>query len=368
MTPTELSKAYATANAAWTSRSVGNSIEGRDLAESTAAKNRLFKDPEALQVLNAGTNTIDATLQRDAVLNVIVSDFSRRLLPLQAFTTVFQRVPLLGTNKVQVPFYALDAGGSTSFKSTDGYLAGDTATDNREIQVGKRADADVLDDTKQYDRKYQGLSLSSEELARQPFLNTVALARFKAEKLANDILQHVLGIITAANYGAAAITKVTALFGSDDLAALKLACKLWPEGTRSLVLDSAYDAALLKDPAFKAAYAAASDRAIREGKILPVVFGFNYLENPTIPGNGENLVGFAAQQSAILFAQAPVPPAPAVLNAGTTYSVATDDTTGVSLEYRAYGNSQRDRAENYIEANYGFAKGLAEALKRIVSA
>lgn len=368
MTPTELNLRYASLNAPWHCRAYGNPVSPEDLAKSNADKNKFFNDPATREVLNAGTNTIDSTLLRDAVLNAVVEDFSRRLLPLSAFSTVFQRVPLQGTNKVQVPFYDLDTGASTSFLASAGYVAGDTATDNREIQIGKRAPADVADGTKQYDRKYQGVSLTSEELARQPFLNVVQLVRLKVDKLASDILAHVLGIITAANYGAAEITKVAALFNSDDLASLKLACKLWQDDTRSLVLDSAYDAALLRDPAFKSAHSAGTDRAIREGKLMPRVYGFDYHEVPTIPANGENLVGFAAHKAAILFAQAPVPPGPEVRNAGTVYAVATDSKTGVSLEYRSFGDNQADSSRHIIEASYGFAKGNGNALKRIVSA
>lgn len=356
------------ANAPWASRARGNTVSARELAASTAAKNRLFKDPQNMAIImNAGVNTIDSTLQIDAVLNATVADFARRLLPLNAFSTAFHNIPLLGSNKVQVPYYALDSGASTSFKHADGYVAGDTAVDNREIQIGKRADADVLDDTKQYDRKYQALSLTSEEFRRQPFLNIVQSAKMKAAKLASDILNHVLGIINAANYGAAAVTTVAPLFDSEDLADLKLACKDWDEGLRSLVLDSEYDAALLKDSTFKSAMNAGTDRAIREGKIAPIVFGFNYFEHPSIPENGEGLKGFAAHKAAILFAQAPVPPSAEVVNGGTTYSVATDPASGVSLEYRSFGDSQADRAVHIIEASYGFAKGNGNALKRITT-
>ena len=42
--------------------------------------------------------------------------------------------------------------------------------------------------------------------------------------------------------------------------------------------------------------------------------------------------------------------------------------TGISFEYRQFGDSVKDSAFHFIEASYGFAKGNANALKRITSA
>jgi hypothetical protein len=188
------------------------------------------------------------------------------------------------------------------------------------------------------------------------------------EKLASDIVADVLTVVTNANFGAAAIIKAAALFDSDDLATLKVACKLWPEGGRGLILDSAYDASLLKDAAFKSAMNAASDSAIKEGRLFPRVFGFSYTESPTIPANGENLVGFAVFQSAVLVAFAPVPPVQEVRNAGTTYQLVVDPMSGVALEYRTFGNNVLDTATHLVESSFGWAKGNGNAIKRITSA
>ena len=347
----------------------GASIDMKIIGRASMARAQFFKKHMAKireTVMNAGVNTIDATLQRDVILQTIITDFARRVLPLTAFSTVFQNVPLEGTNKVQVPFLDLDASASTSFKHADGYVAGDTSIDNREIQVGKRADADVLDDTKQYDRKYQGLQFTSEEFARQPYLKLEELARLKAEKLASDIVAHVLSIITAANYGAAAVAKAAALFTPDDVADLVGACKTWPESGRSLILDTDYHVALLKNSGIKGALEYGGAEAIREGRI-PILYGFNYREINTIPANGENLKGFAVFMSAILFAAAPVAPAEEVRRDGTVYSVVTDPLTGISLEYRNFGNSPMDYAGHFIESSYGFEKGNGNALKRITT-
>lgn len=341
------------------------SITMEQLKQDSIARAHFIEKHAAkiLPVLN--TNTVPAGLQRSVILQTVVKDFPRRIAPLLLFATKFENVPLEGTNKVEVPYYDLDSVATKSFKFTDGYVTGDTVTAVREIQVGKRADADVLDDTKTYDRKYIGMGFTSEEMARQPYLKTLELAQQKADNLLQAITTHILSGVTAAAFGAAAKTEDADTFDSDDVIDVKLACKLWPREGRGLLLDSAYDANLLKDPAFKAAYAAASDLAIKEGRLFPRVMGFDYSEWPTIPENAEKLVGFAVFKSALLVAFAAVPPAEEVRRAGTTYQIVTDPTTGIVLEYRTFGDGQMDSASHIIESSYGFAKGNGNALKRI---
>lgn len=351
-------EAFNDATKAWQR---GASIGMDVIRNSAIAKANFFRKFENRLVQVFNTNTIATELKRQVILQGSIRDFVRRLLTLSMFSTVHQNIPLEGTNKVSVPFYDLDTSASTAFVSGTGYTTiGNTTTDQREITIGEGATNG--------DRLYQALSFSSQEIARQPYLNIAELTKLKAEKLASDIVADVLSIITNANFGAAAITSVAELFDSDDIADLKYACRTWPELGRSLMLDSAYDANLLKDPAFKHALNAASDSAIKEGRLFPRVMGFDYTENPNIPSNSENLVGFAVFKSAILFATAPVPAVEEVRNAGTVWEMVTDPQTGISFEYRRFGNNVTDAATNVIECSYGFAKGNGNALKRIVSA
>lgn len=339
----------------------GNDVAPKEITAAAVAKANFFRKHKNALVSAMNTNTIDAGLQRQVILqDVVIRDFKRRVLGLDMFSTVFRNVPLQGLNTVEVPYYDLDSSASTNFVSGTGYTTiGNTSSGKKEITVGEGATNGK--------RKYQALAFSSQEIARQPYLKIAQLAGLKAEKLAYDIEQDVLSIITAANFGAASVTKAAALFTSDDLADLKAACKAWPAEGRGLVLDSAYDANLLKDPAFKYALNAASDSAIKEGRLYPRVFGFDYVENPNIPTNSENLVGFAFWKYAILVAFAPVPPTDEVRRAGTTWELVTDPDTGISLEYRAFGNNVTDAATHVIESSYGYAAGVTTALKRIVT-
>lgn len=324
-----------------------------------------------IEIMN--TNTISAGLQRQVILqDVVIRDFARRVISLNMFGTVFRDIALQGLHTVEVPYYDLDTSASQSFKNATGYnTAGNTSSGVREIVVGQGPNDDGAFGLG-HNRAYQMLQFSSWEIARQPYLKVAELAGLKAEKLAFDIFQDVLSVITAANFGAPAITKAANQFDSDQIALLKLACKAWPEMGRGLMLDSAYDANLLQDPSFKYALNAASDSAIKEGRLFPRVMGFDYCENPNLsnlPNPGiANLVGFAVWKYAILVAFAPVPPIEEVRQAGTVWEMIIDPPTGVTLEYRRFGTNNTDTASNIIESSYGFAKGLGTALKIITSA
>lgn len=340
----------------------GNTVSASALADASKQRGVFHMENRAKLLPVMNTNTVPTELKRNFILQDKIFDFSRRLLPLSSFSTNFGNVPLEGTNKVEVRYFDLDSSAATSFVTGTGYTTTtDTTVGVREIQIGNNGGNAALN----CDRKFIGLSLSSEELRRQPYLSIMDTVGLKIDRLADRVLAHVLGIITVANYGAAVVAEPPAAFDSNDLADLKLACKLWPSGGRSLFLDSAYDANLLKDNAFKSALNAASDSAIKEGRLYPRVYGFDYIENPTIPDNSEKLAGFALFKSAILFATAPVPPLEEVRAAGVSYEVFTHPLSGLSFEYRTFGDAVTDTASHFIELNYGFAKGNGNALKRI---
>jgi hypothetical protein len=335
----------------------GDDIKPSDIHNALRFKAEVYTSNEMMQAVNA--NTVDAKLKRSAIIQSAISSFARRLLPVQSFSTVIDPVPRLeGNNKVSVPYYGQDVSDSQSFDSATGYsTVGNTDTSAREIEIGEGA--------AQGDRIFQALQLSSSEIARQPFLKAVELLKLKLDKLASDIIADILSIVTEANYGPAALVKSGELFNSDDLVSLKLLCKLWPENMRSLILDSDYDASLIKDPTFKSAYQAAFDSVKTEGQLFPRVMGFDYIENPNVPNNGENLKGMAVHKSAILVAFAPIIPISEVQNSGTEYETFLEPKTGITLSYRSFGDSVMDRAVHLVETSYGYAKANPDGIKRI---
>jgi hypothetical protein len=298
--------------------------------------------------------TISSELKLNVVLDSALMALREALLPLNSFSTVFNSVPLQGTNKIAVPFYPLATDATSDFNGT--YSFGDTnAINSREITVNKR--------------KYQALSFTSSELARQPYFNPEQLGFLKGRKLAEDILRDVLSVVTLANFGAAIHTGAASGFDSDDMITMKtvLDQSKWAKTSRSMVLDNAYEGALLKDAAIKNAAAVGSATAIQNGR-LPQIAGFDVIGTNLVPDNGENLVGMVALPEAILVAFSPVQPSPGVRANLTAYEVATDPETGLTIEYRSWGDPDTDTEKSVMEVNYGFAKGHEAALKRIVSA
>jgi ATP-dependent protease ClpP protease subunit len=351
----------------------GNKSDMEVIRNAAIEKAHFFRKARNRFLEIANANTMPAQLQRQVILqDVVIRDFARRVIALSMFGTVFRDIPLQGLHTLEVPYYDLDTSASQSFKNATGYnTLGNTVTGVREITIGQGPNDDGGLGVG-HNRAYIGLQFSSWEIARQPYLKIAELAGLKAEKLAFDIFQDVLSVISVANFGAAAIVKAANQIDSDQIALLKLACKAWPAEGRGLMVDSAVDANLLQDPSFKFALNAASDLAIKEGRLFPRVMGFDYAENPNLsnlPNPGiANLLGFAVWKYAILVGFAPVPPVEEVRNAGTVWEMVIDPPTGVTLEYRRFGTNVTDTASNIIESSYGFAKGLGTALKAIVSA
>lgn len=299
-------------------------------------------------------NTIAAGLKLDVILDEALRAFSKEILPLKAFSTAFYDQPLHGTNKVSVPYFPLESAASTDFDGT--YVFGNTDTQLREVTINKR--------------KYQSMSFTSSEVARQPQLRPEEYGRVKGQKLAEDVITDILSLVTAANYGAAGFTGLAATFDSDDVVDIGMACTQanWPRIGRSLILSPAYYAGLIKDKDIKSSPSVSiTDEAMKAGRI-PQLHGFGVHETIMIPANAENLVGMVVYSSAVLVAFSPIAPAPDVLNQLTDYRSVTDPASGITLEYRAWGSADTDTAKAVIECNYGFGKGEAAAIKRMVSA
>lgn len=308
-----------------------------------------------LPVLNAGTNTISADLKRVAILQETIRAFALRLLPLRLFSTVFNNVPLQGTDEITVPYFPLRTDASNNWNAANGYVfSGTTNTQAKKITVDKR--------------KYQPLDYSSETFRRQPGFNVAALGAMNAERLAADVLFDVLSIVTESNFGPAVKSIDPAGYVSDDVVDLQTAANdlNWPETGRGLIVNTAVDGALKKDNAFKLALNIGGTEVIRGGQ-LPNVFGFQYAYMPNFPTNSENLIGMITFASAILAAFSPVEPAAGVRSRLIAYDVVTDPQTGISMNYRHWGDPQMDKDYEVIETAYGFEAGETAALRRLTS-
>jgi hypothetical protein len=264
-------------------------------------------------------------------------------------------VPLQGTDTIAVPYYPLQTAASSNrdVTASPSYVFGQaTNIQSKLITVNKL--------------KYQPLDYSSAEFRRQPFLDVIKLGAMNAERLGIDVITDVLSVVTAARFGAAAITTAAAAATSDDVVALRGMCNRanWPELGRSLIVDSTLDDSLQKDPAYKLALNIGTASVIQQGQ-MPNLSGFEYAWMPSLPDNGEKLIGFAAFASGIISAFCPIDPAAGVRAQLYAYEIVTDAATGISFNYRHWGVASDDRDYEVIECAYGYEAGQPEAIKRI---
>lgn len=310
---------------------------------------------DSYKLRNEGTNTIDTTLKQDVILDQVLKAFSYKLTPLSLFSTKYEANPLRGSNKIQVPYIALQSAASTAWNASNGYVGGDTATDNKEITVDKRY--------------YQAMRWTAEEMARQPYLLLAEHATVNGEKLAYDVWIDILGVVTASNFATAAYTGAASAFDSNDGIDLETAATnaKWPESGRLLFLNTAFDNALKKDNSVKLALNVGGSEVLRTGK-LPNLFGFTYGRDANVPTNSENLAGFIGFKSAIAIANAPIAPGEDEIRAGLLYQTMTDPTVGLTLMSKRFGQPQMNRSFWVVEAAWGKAPLESAALQRIVSA
>lgn len=312
-----------------------------------------------MPLMNA--NNVDAALKRVVILQDMIRAFSRRLLPLRAFSTVFNGVALAGTGQVVVPYFPLDTTASQDFVQANGYQFPSSSNANsKTINVSQAAGGK---------RKYQDFSFNSDEFRRQPYFDSVMLFRLKAEALASDVFVDVMSVVKRATFGNPVKTKAAAAFNADDISDIKGACTRadWPDAGRSLLLDSDYEAALTKDSQIVGSLDQRAAAVVIEG-LLPMLKGFQPYSCPRIPDNGENLKGAAVFQSAVLFATAPIEPTPDVRAQMTQYEVIVDPQTGASFELRRWGDPTKDTSYQVAECNYGYTAGEVAALKIIAAA
>ena len=192
------------------------------------------------------------------------------------------------------------------------------------------------------------------------------LGRLKGAKLAEDVLLDILSVITKANFGEAILTRNATDFDTDDI--IDLETKIdeleWPDSPRGMLLKSSYMANVKKGIKTSGGLANFGFSALGE---LPNLLGFSFSKFNRLPHNNEKLQGFVVYPSAIMVALAPIQPTANVMKQLSTYTTYTDPQTGLTLEYRAWGDADTDTSKEIIECNYGFGVGESKALKRIVS-
>jgi hypothetical protein len=209
--------------------------------------------------------------------------------------------------------------------------------------------------------------LTDKQIAEQPQLRIEQFGRQKGFQLAKKVLQDVLSLVTAANYGAAAFTGAASGFDADDVADLETTCDEadWPEIGRSLILKPTYHGSVVKDNAVQGTLGVDQSPVLSESRVRRL-HNFDLYKSSLIPANGENLVGLAVHPDAMLFASRYLAP-----QEGADYADAralTDAETGITIGFRKWYDKDSGQMRNVLETLWGKLKGNGSACKRLVSA
>lgn len=290
-------------------------------------------------------------LNDNIIIQKALEAFKAGLLPITTFATNFSdEIVSKRGEKITVPYVpAQDA--AQDFNGT--YDMQDADASGIEVPINKH--------------KFVSWGLTDKEIANSSVLSLELFGAQKGFQLAKAVVQDILSLVTAANYGAAVFTGLASTFDADDVVDIGVACDnaSIPESPRNMVLNPNYYGALLKDNAIQSTSLFGSSEPVQAGRISQID-GFNLAKCPTIPANGENLVGFVAYPSAIAIVMRYLAP-----QEGNKYSQAisvVDPETKITLGFREWYSEDTGTKKKIIECNYGFSKCEAAALKRMVSA
>lgn len=198
--------------------------------------------------------------------------------------------------------------------------------------------------------------------------DTFKVASTASNALAGTAIDVTSSNVTDATISVAGYTGAASGFGLTGVSKLQRVANdnNWPEGRRSLVLNSAFNQYAILDSGVVSALNYGSNEAVRKGTV-PELLGFGYHGGRYVPANSQNLNGFICLPSAILFACAPIAPTPAVRKMLTAYEQFTIPELDFVITYREFANAQMDTDQTIVECTYGYTTGEAAALKRIVT-
>ena len=190
--------------------------------------------------------------------------------------------------------------------------------------------------------------------------------RENAKSLAKTVMQDIYTVITAANFPTVAFTGAATTYDSDDIADFWVDAETanWGD-TRHNVMNVPYIGNLLKDPDLKNVEKSGTDATLRRGEV-GIINGFDVHRTKVLPGNGENLVGYITDGTAIAIAMAlPEPPSDQDVQ---DFAVASDPESGLSILVRRHYAPAPGKSFINVEAVYGFKKIRSEGLQRCISA
>lgn len=283
------------------------------------------------------------------VAQAALQPFMSALLPLQAFSSNFSPQPADKLDTVRVPV-----------------IGAPSASGDFEGDYTENADSTVTVVPVQLNRhKFKTVHVTAREAAETAVPVLENLVSSAVKQLAEDVLKDILAEITAANYGAPAITALAASsFDYRKVLSVREACNTakMPSSDRSLVVDDAYYTNLLADDVVaKSFYVPISQPGVVEAQ-LKRLGGFDIYPTTIIPDIGEKLVGFAAHPSGMAIAMRYLAPVAQYDDAGAV----TDPETGLTFGYLRYTETNSNRIFVTVECLYGFKAAIGDGIKRIV--
>lgn len=299
-------------------------------------------------------NTIPAGLQNNIISQSALEAFTKKLAPLQAFSSSFNDEATQKGKTINVTTLA-NTSSAANFAAATGYAAQDTVYATSELSLTNH--------------KYVTWHVTDTQSAQS---SAVELERFGYQKggdLADAVFQNILSEVTVANYDlAAGFTGAASTFDGDDVADLRgdMESVNCPPDQCALVIGTDYYTNLLKDGDINGYFDYGSADIIRDGRI-PSLFGVGYIfSTGSIPTNSENLIGFIAHPSAMAVAMRYLEPTNTqeYIDARRLY----DEDSGMVLGYREFYDPKLGVQTAVLEAVYGFNVAVPGALRRMISA
>lgn len=270
------------------------------------------------------------------------------LLPLNIFSTDISSDVTAPGSAVVVPLFGNVTAtsfvqGASAYEGTGGTISAITVT------VDKRYVTPI-------DITPQQLADSSNARKFEQFGGQLANAT------ANQVLQSVFGLITTTNFGAAIITTASASYGRAQLiTARQKLLQAGVRGSKSFVVNTDVEAALLGDDKITLALNRGDNMAIKEGN-LGRLLGMDIYSSDVLPTNSISLIGFCGGSEGI---------AVAMRNLGNylpadeyaSFEQYIDNDSGISMLYTRHWNRAAGKWFINTHVLFGHAVAVTNALK-----
>lgn len=296
-------------------------------------------------------STINASLNDSIIADAAIEAFVAELAALRAFSTDFSDETAQKGASVQVAIPAnITAGNTENAYETEDTAAIGVAT----VPLNSYAKATV--------------GITDKQFANSSSARLEKFAVQQARAVARKIITDAWALILNATYSQK-VTKALASLTTADVRALKvlLGKADVPLSDRSLILNvDAFDK-IAGDTTMTIANAMyyGGTEVVREG-VIPRLLGFDVIESNIVPGNAENLIGFAVHPSAMAIAIRTL--APQAPSEYLESRVIRDEKSGIGLGYRRHYSTAKGTHYCTFEAIYGAVAAVPAGLARLVTA